>query len=1325
MAASSKFDLSSGSPDRPLYASGQRGPFAAASLDRSGSFRESMDNPILSALPSMSRSSSSVVQGDVTNFFQYLRFDPKLMAADHKVHRPGDLKRHISSALGVSPDDSPSTSSKGKLLPSPVPEELKRAKAGLRDSSNKAREHVKILNEALSTFKKYFPSIPSRKRSRSDALSSDRSNASLSGDRSVLGSSVGKMGSQSHAMTSGFDLEQQKTEERIKCSVPSKRTRTSLVDLKMDVRPNASARQSGAIDRDREMIRLANSGAVQGEDRTLSVSVDWEKSKMKKKRSGIKPDVSLGTVSTKPIEGYREPKQGLQQRLVTDARSRLNESHGFRPGVANGAVGVGKADGISQQICSGIRSSIPRTDQDNSSVLNDKRDRSVCSDKERVNVRAVNKTNVREDFSSASPTSNMKMNASVRAPRSGSGVVPKLSPVVHRAAASNDWEVSHRTNKLLVAVGANNRKRTPSTRSSSPPVAQWAGQRPQKISRTARRTNLLPIVSSNDENPALDTISDGAGNESSLGFARRLPNNSPQQVKFKGDHFSSAALSESEESGAAETKSREKVKKSDEIEEKAGQNVQKMSTLVLPSRKNKMVNGEDIGDNVRRQGRTARGFTSTRSLMPLSVEKLGSVGTAKQLRSAKLGLDKTESKAGRPPTRKLSDRKAYTRQKHTVINAAADFLVGSDDGQEELLAAANAVINSSHAFSSPFWRQMEPFFKCISDADITYLKQQVNRGLTTASVSMDVDGCGTPNGFGVECQRGIGFATDTKTTKSLSEQFIPGKKVDCPIPLCQRLMAAFISEEENIEFCCTGNEDLKFDAYGTGYELDAELESSCLNHQMTAGQGAFNGHRITANGSSFDKMEHNEPEKDMVTISNVGFISNSGQSLNGSHLDQALMPNIAYSEFQYNSMSLNERLLLELQSVGIFTELMPDVVLTEEEEISENISRLEDKYHEQVSKNKGLLSKLLKSASETRELQEKEFECRALDKLVGMAYEKYMNCWGPNASSGKSSSGKMAKQAALAFVKRTLERCKKFEDTGKSCFSEPIFGDMFLSGSSHLLDTQSGDMITEGESAKPYTNISGRTMEVRVSASMNSLQSPSLSSRVGHSIDNHDVYSSDAILSVNHSSEQSTGKEDIWSNRVKKRELLLDDVGGTAGTSSSIPPSMGSSLSSSTKGKRSERDREGKGHSREVLSRNGTAKIGRPALSTVKGERKSKAKPKQKMTQLSASVNGLIGKMSEPKPVLSSIPKSIEMATGSNTKGSNEFGLGVLDDSEAIDLSSLQLPGMDVLGVPDDLGEQGQDLGSWLNIDDDGLQDHDFMGLEIPMDDLSDLKMMV
>ena len=264
--------------------------------------------------------------------------------------------------------------------------------------------------------------------------------------------------------------------------------------------------------------------------------------------------------------------------------------------------------------------------------------------------------------------------------------------------------MSNCTNKPISPVGVSNRKRMISMRSSSPPVSHWASQRPQKISRSARRTNLGPIVSSNDDNP-LDSTSDVVGNDTGLGFGRRMSGSSPQQVKIKGEPLSSAAQSESEESGAAEIKSREKTRKSEDLDDKSEQGVQKVPALVLPTRKNKSVD-EDIGDGVRRQGRTGRAFPSTRSLMPMTVEKIDAVGTAKQLRSARLGFDKVErldifsihslskkphfsisfsfkilaifqiplSKAGRPPTRKFTDRKAYKRQKHSAINVGTDFL---------------------------------------------------------------------------------------------------------------------------------------------------------------------------------------------------------------------------------------------------------------------------------------------------------------------------------------------------------------------------------------------------------------------------------------------------------------------------------------------------------------------------------------------------------------------------------------------------------------------------------------------------------------------------
>jgi hypothetical protein len=62
-----------------------------------------------------------------------------------------------------------------------------------------------------------------------------------------------------------------------------------------------------------------------------------------------------------------------------------------------------------------------------------------------------------------------------------------------------------------------------------------------------------------------------------------------------------------------------------------------------------------------------------------------------------------------------------------------------------------------------------------------------------------------------------------------------------------------------------------------------------------------------------------------------------------------------------------------------------------------------------------------------------------MNKLVERAYRKLKG--GRTGSSHKAgaskSASKAAKQLALDFAKRTLLRCQKFEETKKSCFSEP------------------------------------------------------------------------------------------------------------------------------------------------------------------------------------------------------------------------------------------------------------------------------------------------
>ena len=162
--------------------------------------------------------------------------------------------------------------------------------------------------------------------------------------------------------------------------------------------------------------------------------------------------------------------------------------------------------------------------------------------------------------------------------------------------------------------------------------------------------------------------------------------------------------------------------------------------------------------------------------------------------------------------------------------------------------------------------------------------------------------------------------TGTETIKLSPGLLTPGTRADDPIPLCQRLITALISEEEYEEFHCSGNENFKFDEHGIGVDLDLEMESNSLNHQSLgnykiSGCAAFNGYRISVSGRSLDNMENDEPES-------TGIMSNVGDTLNGSFSDHDLMPSIACSEFQYNSMSLNERLLLEIRSIGIFPELV-------------------------------------------------------------------------------------------------------------------------------------------------------------------------------------------------------------------------------------------------------------------------------------------------------------------------------------------------------------------------------------------------------------------
>ncbi|ERN02233.1 uncharacterized protein LOC18430337 isoform X1 [Amborella trichopoda] len=1352
MSTGARLELSSASPDGHTYGSsypsGHRGCYAAGSLERSSSFRDGMENRTLTPLSNASRNHASS-HGDAMSFSLV---DP-LSMGDLKFARPGELRKVISMALGVTSEDPSLGTVQAKSLPPLALDELKRVKAGIHENFVRARERVKNLNEATSKLEKYGQATIPRKRGRIDVSPSERVNA-----LSVAGGSIVKMASQSQLTSNA-------SEDRSKSAVPNRRMRASAVDLQVDTRDHGTARPSGASERDRDLFRLGNGGLIQSEDnsRPLASGGDgWEKKKLRKKRSGMKIDGSgsTGVSVNKVLDGDRELKRGIQPRLGGDSRSRLSNGHGFRSGLS-GIVGASKSDANLPQGSSSFRA-LQRSEHDSGSISNDRKDHFIGLDKERVTPKSITKPTIREDNSAASPTSMAKGNTT-RGPRSSPATLVKSSSSVPRAVGNSEGWENPSTSKVQPVSGVGNRKRPMSGSSSSPPVAKWGGQRPPKMARVAR-TNLVPPVS-NREAPtssegfaSTDAGSKLTSTDGGLGPSRRLSKNT-QQVKLIGDSLSSAGLSESEESGAVETKPKEKGRRKSAIDENVGQIVPKVSTVLLPSRKNKVFAEESLGDGVRRQGRSGRGSYLRAGMSP-TMEKDDAVN-AKQLRSVRQNSDKIESKVGRPPNKRSSDRKAFTRPRHGISNGLSEVAVESYDDHEELLAAASAALSDScQACSGLFWKHMEPIFAFVSAEDITFLKQQIQmadasnanispfdadqnpkdakaldvKQLSLALVSGDIcSALPNENAMVDECGQDVPSKNETIDTDAYSGNLDNGEWHNTVIPLSQRLLSALIVEdniEEHYRSSRIEDESLSYmnncflsDTSNKYTESEFKningLESGILpltessNCNGLSLRSSLNGERSASNGYiapniwkyNDELVDRNGLHSDFENVADVGQSPNVSQS----------------TEVDYHQMSLDGKILLELHSIGLFPEVVPDLA-HREYEINEDIAKCKEELREQLLKNKKELVKLEKAVTEKIEPEKRERQHLALNKLVGLAYEKYMGFWGPNPSSTKSASNKIAKQSVQAFVKKTLARCRKFEETGQSCFDEPAYRDILCSVPLQGVETDYIDDTIE-EAGHVYADSAICPLESNTSgaASLASDPIPCLVLRKGQNINNIDRDSTNAFQAANNSTEPSFVKEETWSSKVKRREVLLDEVVGS--TVSRASSAFGGALSGGAKGKRSERDREGKGHNKEISSRNGTAKCGRPALSNTKGDRKNKPKPKQKTAQLSASVNGLLGPAS-------GMPKAI-VPPNQSTKIKNERDFGStgqdsLNDTDGpLDFSQLPLPGIDDLAVTDGLDAQSQDIGSWLNVDDEGLQDHDYMGLEIPMDDLSELHMMV
>ncbi|PRQ32261.1 hypothetical protein RchiOBHm_Chr5g0044401 [Rosa chinensis] len=1229
---------------------------------------------------------------------QCLPLEP-IMLGNQKSTRSGELRRVLGFPLGSTSEDHSFGVSNPKPPPSVATEELKNFKESVQDASRKSKDRAKMLRDSIFKLDKYRDALSSKKRQRSDLSSSERSN----------GVSLVKPGS--HKNPHGIMT--QRLEDRAKGVGLSKRIRTSVADVQAEARSASTSRQKVVTDKDENMLQAVSGSSVRIEEKTHGLLSGGEvlDQKTKKKRS-------VGAVSNRVMGGEQDVTRATHPKLSGDSKLRSCDSNIFRLKSSPGVSGNNKSDG-----------SVESNNFSTSTVLKNEPESAVTKDRSavlepKIVLKANHKIKVQEDNVAGSPSTLIKGKVS-RAPRTGSNISVDSTTVPPSSGVLQAWEQHTGQNKIQAATGINNQKHA-MPNGSSIAMAQWVGQRTHKTSRT-RRTNLVSPVSNNGEaqicNQGVAT-SDFHARTSSAGtngaqLASSLDNHTPKCKKELQNASSPYGLTGSEELGAGENKWKDKGTNSSDI---ALATDQKAGAYLSPIKRNKLLNNES-GDGVRRQGRSGRGPTPllTRPGIPPMRVKSENLPTKKHLEDMKPVADNNKSKTGRPPPKKQKDRKALARVQSI---SSSDFTGESDDDHEELyLAASSARDASSLACSGPFWKKMESIFGSLSSEDMSYLKRQLSLAEELdeslswilgdeTNVSAALRHRELPNCSGE--RQGNSFNQDSSKTESLCDKF-GMRRLEKVTPLYQRVLSALIQEDESEELynhregksmhlqyasddshcgSCNlsdvGPKDWDRIESEVESKVDIQNQKSCLLDRLSfdrsAGTNTFrNRNRDQWHGD--DEFSHSDAGHTYEIC--------PGQL----QPRDASTPSFPTSDCQYQSMCLDDRLLLELQSIGLYPETPPDLT-SGEEVINQDIMELEQGLHQQIGRKKKSLAKIDKTIQKETSAEKGRIELVAMDQLIAMAYRKRMACRGYNGS--KSAVRKVSKHVALAFLKRTLARCRKLEERGISCFSDPALQNVIFSSPTCNNVGKSVDCVGSGTASNTCND--AHQTEVRGSGAVSS----GFGRYDSHS-DNLYKGSSEALHVIVDSSAQDSsklGSMNLNKDKGKKREVLLSDILGSA--SSRITSTVDSM--NEVKEKRTERDKD---QSRDNLRTNAQGGAGGSSLDSSRGERRITGKPQQ---------NNNTHLPSHPVPNASNRKGGVGPALPGNTPVHSSK-----EPEDPVDYGNMQL---DELNSMEELGpsleiNENQDLGSWLNFDDDGLQDHDCIGLEIPMDDLTGLSMLI
>lgn len=152
------------------------------------------------------------------------------------------------------------------------------------------------------------------------------------------------------------------------------------------------------------------------------------------------------------------------------------------------------------------------------------------------------------------------------------------------------------------------------------------------------------------------------------------------------------------------------------------------------------------------------------------------------------------------------------------------------------------------------------------------------------------------------------------------------------VSICQALLSAIIGEEDMENICSTFDhgEGYSFeDCYGAQFELGKGLKLEVMNLQLLEDnqltRKTSDCYKVDANWQFCDEISTERSGTTGITETSKRSISSFQQAPRKLAPKQTVPFSTACTEFQYNQMSINDRLILELSEIGLYPDVEPVV----------------------------------------------------------------------------------------------------------------------------------------------------------------------------------------------------------------------------------------------------------------------------------------------------------------------------------------------------------------------------------------------------------------